>query len=597
MKFDEFYGMTRTLKEAVDEAGKRRKKRGILAEIGQDDIDFVKREIENKLDQPDIDDLFYHNDDELEGGHDRIAIPFRYESDDVSVLGTLRDAEFEFRDEEGLAVREPSDYRKKQAAKQGKKAKPAVVHMAKFREAIRDLSQQGYEFDYKKGVAVKPPTERQKKEAEKRGREAKGREISIGKLLAKRTKDSDIVDSWSIISDEISLRKDEGYVLILSRNPIDVLRMSDYKGIKSCHSKGDTMFHCAVNEAIHSGLVAYLVQDSQIEDEFGEGAARIENFQKILEKYDGEELFTDEERGVSGLHPVARMRARRLEGPDGDSIYVPEPSTYGRVSEKMEKLIAQNLGRHLFEKEAWKFGVEGAEYGGDMGGVEIDPSKFIYRGGGHRDTNFGTMMAAFFGSSPEEGNWYVDPEKDIGYNHSDSQTSAASRDLQQANSDMKGLASEVKSASADPISASFIWEFNEGYDDDHIDVDIILTLKIPLSVFDDDLEHDDIIVAIDDAVDDALTPQMMKLDSTYDDDNISVELAPDGLPPLRITGDDQVVNFWTSEIWSIIDNQMRDIIPTLQSLIANQDEIGEEYWEGAISESQYITWRQIVGLC
>lgn len=60
--------------------------------------------------------------------------------------------------------------------------------------------------------------------------------------------------------------KDElGMMAILSRHPLDVLRMSDIDKIRSCHSEGASEFHCAIAESRGHGPIAYLVSPQQYE--------------------------------------------------------------------------------------------------------------------------------------------------------------------------------------------------------------------------------------------------------------------------------------------------------------------------------------------
>jgi hypothetical protein len=52
--------------------------------------------------------------------------------------------------------------------------------------------------------------------------------------------------------------------VILSRHPIDVLRMSDISNIHSCHSEGSDYFKCAVAEAKGHGPIAYMVTGEEL---------------------------------------------------------------------------------------------------------------------------------------------------------------------------------------------------------------------------------------------------------------------------------------------------------------------------------------------
>lgn len=56
------------------------------------------------------------------------------------------------------------------------------------------------------------------------------------------------------------------YSVVLSRHPIDVLRMSDISNIRSCHSEGSEYFQCAIAEAKGHGPIAYLVLTEDLEN-------------------------------------------------------------------------------------------------------------------------------------------------------------------------------------------------------------------------------------------------------------------------------------------------------------------------------------------
>ncbi len=56
------------------------------------------------------------------------------------------------------------------------------------------------------------------------------------------------------------------YAVVISRHPVDVLRMSDISNIRSCHSEGSEYFHCAVAEAKGHGPIAYIVRSEELEN-------------------------------------------------------------------------------------------------------------------------------------------------------------------------------------------------------------------------------------------------------------------------------------------------------------------------------------------
>jgi len=132
----------------------------------------------------------------------------------------------------------------------------------------------------------------------------------IGKIL-QANKSKELLDWWQKNSE--SLKKSEtGASVVVSRSPIDLIRMSDHDGISSCHSPDNSYFQCARQEAKTGGAIAYVVKNSDL--------AKV-NLQD-------NEIFRDRDRGVQGIVPLERVRLRRLSNKDADLI-MPELRTYG----------------------------------------------------------------------------------------------------------------------------------------------------------------------------------------------------------------------------------------------------------------------------
>lgn len=112
------------------------------------------------------------------------------------------------------------------------------------------------------------------------------------------------------------------YVIILSRAPIDVVRMSDHRNISSCHSQGGSFFQCAVQEAVTGGAVAYVVDRDMLDYHLNGGVDALQD----------DDFFHDTDRGVQGIRPVARLRVRRIESNDGEELGVPDDRVYGDSS-------------------------------------------------------------------------------------------------------------------------------------------------------------------------------------------------------------------------------------------------------------------------
>lgn len=109
-------------------------------------------------------------------------------------------------------------------------------------------------------------------------------------------------------------------IIIISRHPVDVLRMSDVGNgthFRSCHSQGGDYFECAIEEAQGHGFVAYLVDKKE--------------FDKIKDKIDSyQEIFSDTQRDVPGISAISRARAREFYSKkDNYSIALPEEKMYG----------------------------------------------------------------------------------------------------------------------------------------------------------------------------------------------------------------------------------------------------------------------------
>lgn len=100
---------------------------------------------------------------------------------------------------------------------------------------------------------------------------------AIAKLVKEKKLDKDLLDWWhkkqTYYTKDNNWNEIEGlfsgdevdYTVIISRHPVDVLRMSDIGSIQSCHSEGRSHFQCAVAEAKGHGPIAYLVPTTMYE--------------------------------------------------------------------------------------------------------------------------------------------------------------------------------------------------------------------------------------------------------------------------------------------------------------------------------------------
>jgi len=160
--------------------------------------------------------------------------------------------------------------------------------------------------------------------------ETKTQEIGIGKLIHRMkvsNEDRSFYLNWfakykDTIGAELKKAMEaHKYTIILTRSPIDVVRMSDTNNIESCHSRDREYFANVIADAVVGGALAYLVETESLKGIDTESA----DFQT-------DELFSDSDRRVWGIeHPLARIRLRRYVSKDWtEEIALPEVRVYGR---------------------------------------------------------------------------------------------------------------------------------------------------------------------------------------------------------------------------------------------------------------------------
>lgn len=212
---------------------------------------------------------------------------------------------------------------------------------------INDLSKKGYVADLDKDVAVsnvstfqcddcnrmiqaqsKPkqcPTCKSKK-IEPSDKVVKQRKERIGTVISNLSKQDpewkNYLNWWAKNKGKKADEATTGISIIISRSPIDVIRMSDHKEFNSCHSppgsknttgwKNGSYFHCATQEAKTGGAIAYAVHTSD------------------LKKVDlqANEIFKDRDRQIDGIEPLERQKLQRWTNGKID-ILLPLPKTYG----------------------------------------------------------------------------------------------------------------------------------------------------------------------------------------------------------------------------------------------------------------------------
>lgn len=161
------------------------------------------------------------------------------------------------------------------------------------------------------------------------------------------------------------------YGIIISRAPIDVLRMSDHARITSCHSVTGGYFQCAVQEAINGGAIAYVVEN--------------EDLQEALQSWDlqDDELFYDEDRHGSEMElaPLSRLRIRRLNSLDKTTeVAIPDTKIYGNNNIPG---FYETVKKFLHEKQSMDF-------------ETFSNMDWEKRGGTYYDNTIGALVQSYY---------------------------------------------------------------------------------------------------------------------------------------------------------------------------------------------------------
>jgi hypothetical protein len=136
--------------------------------------------------------------------------------------------------------------------------------------------------------------------------------------------------------DEETIRneKPQDKVVIFSRHPIDVVRMSDFDLLNySCHAQGGQFFRCAVEEAKRSangGGVLFMVSKEKFDKAFPDA--------QLPQTGD---LFNDPDRGIDdkfAAQATSRLRVRKVVDTSTNTEYaIPDTKMYGVNPEAFKK--------------------------------------------------------------------------------------------------------------------------------------------------------------------------------------------------------------------------------------------------------------------
>ena len=194
-------------------------------------------------------------------------------------------------------------------------------------------------------------------------------------------------DNAGYIKKEINNIDNDKFSIIITRHPIDVLRMSDFDEITSCHTPPSrqgayqSYYKCAVAEAQGHGAVAYVVETEELLS-----ATNTSNIDSAEQEIQEGEIFLDDKRPFSGdIEPVSRIRVRQIryydtDEPkrfdDGQDVGMPEKRVYGADIPGLANQVT-DWARSNQEEVIQNMPKEGDK---------IDLSKFMIFGGSYEDT-------------------------------------------------------------------------------------------------------------------------------------------------------------------------------------------------------------------
>jgi hypothetical protein len=110
------------------------------------------------------------------------------------------------------------------------------------------------------------------------------------------------------------------YWILISRHPVDIMRMEDHIGMNSsCHNESGIHFKSVVEETYVGAPVVYLISDSDYN-----------SLQDMGIDLQMDEIFLDDCRDIKGIIPLSRTRMRIMTNKNTDTtLFMPYEKTYG----------------------------------------------------------------------------------------------------------------------------------------------------------------------------------------------------------------------------------------------------------------------------
>lgn len=175
----------------------------------------------------------------------------------------------------------------------------------------------------------------------------------------------------------------DDFSIIISRNPIDIARMSDHDGWTSCHATGREYFQCALADAKGAGAIAYVI--------------KTDDLRKIHDLQD-QEIFLDDDRNSRGIVPLARLRLRKFVNKhEKYDLAVPEKTVYGQKVPGFKETLLNWSNENQQDK---------------LKGERVRLQDFTLSGGSYQDSTGSSLLNAFFKDSLDKGDVEYDGEDD-----------------------------------------------------------------------------------------------------------------------------------------------------------------------------------------
>lgn len=196
---------------------------------------------------------------------------------------------------------------------------------------------------------------------------------------------------------------DTEFYIMISENPIDVVRMSDSPDLRTCHSEGSDYFKSAVEAAAEEEQIAYVVTRESVQklaQSMGLDTVDIEKINKsFLEEWMRKEVIPDPCRkveGVEGFWPVSRLRYRPYTLKTdryGDRLHIQVPYATAvkgkRVQGFSDTLLKMAIEEYKEDiKELLKIDEENGE-------IEEEGLYAGWYGGSYQDENVDDLILGF----------------------------------------------------------------------------------------------------------------------------------------------------------------------------------------------------------